>query len=192
MKWCWVAYVPVEGQLTATKQSSPNSRLVRRAQKDVSASVTWSLFHRSLSFDAWFLFQDPHNELKGKNVLLVQYSLELTAARFGLGLEQLKMLLAKSREQLYKARGQRPRPHLDTKMLASWNGEFSLVGSFPLTSVTCVHVHLHMEQCTQPYVKVIAQPQAPVKQISSNRRGIRDRAKLNGKMLLTAPFPPLS
>ncbi|XP_054834432.1 spermatogenesis-associated protein 20 isoform X2 [Eublepharis macularius] len=66
--------------------------------------------------------KDPHNELKGKNVLIVQYSLELTAARFGLGLEQLKALLAKSREKLYKARGQRPRPHLDTKMLASWNG----------------------------------------------------------------------
>nr|XP_056709395.1 spermatogenesis-associated protein 20 [Euleptes europaea] len=66
--------------------------------------------------------KDPHNELKGKNVLIVQYSLELTAARFGLGLEQLKALLTKSREKLYTARGQRPRPHLDTKMLASWNG----------------------------------------------------------------------
>ncbi|XP_061472010.1 spermatogenesis-associated protein 20 isoform X4 [Rhineura floridana] len=65
---------------------------------------------------------DPHNELKGKNVLIVQYSLELTAARFGLELEQLKMLLVKSREQLYKARRLRPRPHLDSKMLASWNG----------------------------------------------------------------------
>ncbi|XP_060620737.2 spermatogenesis-associated protein 20 isoform X1 [Anolis sagrei] len=66
--------------------------------------------------------KDPHNELKGKNVLIMQYSLELTAARFGLGLEQLKRMLVKSREQLYKARVQRPRPHLDTKMLAAWNG----------------------------------------------------------------------
>ncbi|XP_015266215.1 PREDICTED: spermatogenesis-associated protein 20 [Gekko japonicus] len=66
--------------------------------------------------------KDPHNELKGKNVLIVQYSLELTAARFGLELEQLKALLAQSQEKLYMARGQRPRPHLDSKMLASWNG----------------------------------------------------------------------
>ncbi|CAI5765940.1 spermatogenesis-associated protein 20 isoform X1 [Podarcis lilfordi] len=66
--------------------------------------------------------KDPHNELKGKNVLIVQYSLELTAARFGLQLEQLKTLLAKGKEKLSKARGLRPRPHLDTKMLASWNG----------------------------------------------------------------------
>ncbi|XP_053157194.1 spermatogenesis-associated protein 20 isoform X1 [Hemicordylus capensis] len=66
--------------------------------------------------------KDPHNELKGKNVLIVQYSLELTAARFGLELEQLKTLLVKSREKLSRSRGQRPRPHLDSKMLASWNG----------------------------------------------------------------------
>ncbi|XP_014430101.2 spermatogenesis-associated protein 20 isoform X3 [Pelodiscus sinensis] len=66
--------------------------------------------------------KDPHKELQGQNVLIVQYSLELTAARFGLGLEQLKTLLAKSRERLGKARARRPRPYLDTKMLASWNG----------------------------------------------------------------------
>ncbi|XP_072846721.2 spermatogenesis-associated protein 20 isoform X1 [Pogona vitticeps] len=65
---------------------------------------------------------DPHNELKGKNVLIVQYSLELTAARFGLELQQLKTMLVKSREALLKARALRPRPHLDTKMLAAWNG----------------------------------------------------------------------
>uniref|UniRef100_A0A8C3TD65 Spermatogenesis associated 20 n=1 Tax=Chelydra serpentina TaxID=8475 RepID=A0A8C3TD65_CHESE len=66
--------------------------------------------------------KDPHKELRGQNVLIVQYSLELTAARFGLGREQLKTMLAKSREKLGEARGHRPRPHLDTKMLASWNG----------------------------------------------------------------------
>lgn len=63
----------------------------------------------------------------------MQYSLELTAARFGLGLEELKTLLVKSRQKLYDARTQRPRPHLDSKMLASWNGE---VCSFAWSSVT--------------------------------------------------------
>lgn len=67
--------------------------------------------------------QDPYNELKGKNILIVQYSLELTAARFGLELDHLKAMLAKSRERLSEVRTQRPRPHLDSKMLASWNGE---------------------------------------------------------------------
>nr|XP_033816049.1 spermatogenesis-associated protein 20 isoform X1 [Geotrypetes seraphini] len=66
--------------------------------------------------------QDPHGELTGKNVLIMRYSLELTAARFGLDMSHLKSILSKCRAQLYESRIQRPRPHLDTKMLASWNG----------------------------------------------------------------------
>lgn len=68
-------------------------------------------------------FQDPHQELKGKNVLIVRYSLELTAARFGLEPGRLGALLREGRQRLSAARAQRPRPHLDTKMLAAWNGE---------------------------------------------------------------------
>ncbi|XP_062447429.1 spermatogenesis-associated protein 20 isoform X9 [Rhea pennata] len=66
--------------------------------------------------------KDPHKELKGKNVLIVQSSLELTAAKFGLELGQLSAVLRESRQRLSAARAQRPRPHLDTKMLTSWNG----------------------------------------------------------------------
>ncbi|XP_029456500.1 spermatogenesis-associated protein 20 isoform X2 [Rhinatrema bivittatum] len=66
--------------------------------------------------------QDPHGELTGKNVLMMRYSLELTAARFGLDMSHLKSILSECRDQLYEARSQRPRPHLDIKMLASWNG----------------------------------------------------------------------
>ncbi|NXC45148.1 SPT20 protein, partial [Penelope pileata] len=66
--------------------------------------------------------QDPHQELKGKNVLIVRSSPELTAAYFGLEPGRLRALLQDSRHRLQAARAQRPRPHLDTKMLASWNG----------------------------------------------------------------------
>ncbi|XP_056184378.1 spermatogenesis-associated protein 20 isoform X2 [Falco biarmicus] len=66
--------------------------------------------------------KDPHQELKGKNVLIVQCSPELTAARFGLEPGQLAVLLQEGRRRLSAARAQRPRPHLDTKMLAAWNG----------------------------------------------------------------------
>ncbi|XP_029456502.1 spermatogenesis-associated protein 20 isoform X4 [Rhinatrema bivittatum] len=66
--------------------------------------------------------KDPHGELTGKNVLMMRYSLELTAARFGLDMSHLKSILSECRDQLYEARSQRPRPHLDIKMLASWNG----------------------------------------------------------------------
>ncbi|XP_043943287.1 spermatogenesis-associated protein 20 isoform X2 [Protopterus annectens] len=66
--------------------------------------------------------QDPHGELTGQNVLIVHYSLELTAAKYGLETDEVKKLLERCREQLYSARQMRPRPHLDSKMLASWNG----------------------------------------------------------------------
>nr|XP_015211393.1 PREDICTED: spermatogenesis-associated protein 20 isoform X2 [Lepisosteus oculatus] len=77
--------------------------------------------------------QDPHGELKGQNVLIVRCSLELTAARFGLSVERVKEILKLGRERLAKVREQRPRPHLDSKMLSSWNGlmisGFSRVGA---------------------------------------------------------------
>ncbi|XP_078794191.1 spermatogenesis-associated protein 20 isoform X3 [Oryzias latipes] len=66
--------------------------------------------------------QDPHGELQGHNVLIIRYSLELTAAHFGVSLEKVVELLTSARARLAEVRKVRPRPHLDTKMLASWNG----------------------------------------------------------------------
>uniref|UniRef100_A0AAY4BZR8 Spermatogenesis-associated protein 20-like TRX domain-containing protein n=1 Tax=Denticeps clupeoides TaxID=299321 RepID=A0AAY4BZR8_9TELE len=66
--------------------------------------------------------QDPHGELENQNVLIVRYSPELTAARFGLNVERVSELLTASRAKLAEVRRARPPPHLDSKMLASWNG----------------------------------------------------------------------
>ncbi|XP_008304495.1 spermatogenesis-associated protein 20 [Stegastes partitus] len=66
--------------------------------------------------------QDPHGELQGQNVLIVRYSVELTAAHFGISVEKVNELLASARARMAEVRKSRPRPHLDTKMLASWNG----------------------------------------------------------------------
>lgn len=66
--------------------------------------------------------QDPSGELQGQNVLTVRYSLELTAARFGLDVEAVQTLLSAGLEKLFQARKHRPKPHLDSKMLAAWNG----------------------------------------------------------------------
>lgn len=66
--------------------------------------------------------QDPHGELQGQNVLIVRYSVELTAAHFGISVEKVNELLASARAKMAEVRKSRPRPHLDTKMLASWNG----------------------------------------------------------------------
>ncbi|XP_014891122.1 spermatogenesis-associated protein 20 isoform X1 [Poecilia latipinna] len=66
--------------------------------------------------------QDPHGELQGKNVLIVRYSAELTAAHFGITVEKFNELMTSARGRMAEVRQIRPRPHLDTKMLASWNG----------------------------------------------------------------------
>ncbi|XP_077056851.1 spermatogenesis-associated protein 20 [Siphateles boraxobius] len=66
--------------------------------------------------------QDPHGELQGQNVLIVRYSVELTAAHFAISVDRLSELLSDARAKLAEVRRARPPPHLDTKMLASWNG----------------------------------------------------------------------
>lgn len=58
-------------------------------------------------------------------MLTVRYSLELTAARFGLDVEAVQTLLNTGLEKLFQARKHRPKPHLDSKMLAAWNGEMA-------------------------------------------------------------------
>uniref|UniRef100_A0A671K9F7 Spermatogenesis associated 20 n=1 Tax=Sinocyclocheilus anshuiensis TaxID=1608454 RepID=A0A671K9F7_9TELE len=70
--------------------------------------------------------RDPHGELQGQNVLIVHYSVELTAAHFGISVDRLSELLSDARAKLAEVRKARPPPHLDTKMLL----------------VICVHSHL--------------------------------------------------
>ncbi|KAK6478405.1 spermatogenesis-associated protein 20 isoform X1 [Huso huso] len=68
------------------------------------------------------LEQDPHGELAGQNVLIVRYSLEVTAAHFDLSLPLLKEVLSGCRQRLAEVRRERPAAHLDSKMIAAWNG----------------------------------------------------------------------
>jgi len=55
--------------------------------------------------------------------LIIRENEEETAARFGLSLEALQDILMSALSTMQKSRHQRPRPHLDDKMLVSWNGE---------------------------------------------------------------------
>ncbi|XP_071814975.1 spermatogenesis-associated protein 20-like isoform X2 [Apostichopus japonicus] len=66
--------------------------------------------------------QDPHNELKNQNVLLIQSDIEATARRLKITTEQAEEAIRQSKSVLFEARKKRPKPHLDDKMLASWNG----------------------------------------------------------------------
>jgi len=65
---------------------------------------------------------DPHAEFAGKNILHVAHPLAETALRFRIPEEELSRLLERSREKLFAVRAQRPRPHLDDKIITSWNG----------------------------------------------------------------------
>src|SRR5207247_1832313 len=82
---------------------------------------------------------DPHGEFVGKNILIERHSIAETA-RFrstggvppvgptgvspvdGKGEDSVERLLAQSRQKLFSIRNKRPRPHLDDKIIAAWNG----------------------------------------------------------------------
>ena len=65
---------------------------------------------------------DPHLEFTGRNILFVKNDIETAAEQFSRTPETIRALIAGAREKLYKARNDRPRPHLDDKVLTSWNG----------------------------------------------------------------------
>ncbi|XP_015190002.1 PREDICTED: spermatogenesis-associated protein 20 isoform X1 [Polistes dominula] len=66
--------------------------------------------------------RDPHGELSKQNVLIVYGSVEDTAKHFGLTVEKTQTLLKEASRMLFEVREKRPRPHLDDKILAAWNG----------------------------------------------------------------------
>jgi uncharacterized protein YyaL (SSP411 family) len=65
---------------------------------------------------------DPHGEFTGRNILHERESVVATARALGLSLETVREALAESRAKLVTARENRPRPHLDDKVLTAWNG----------------------------------------------------------------------
>lgn len=65
---------------------------------------------------------DPHGHLTAKNIHIVRGSKGETCAKFDITEEQLQSILNITNEVLHKIRDQRPRPHLDTKIICSWNG----------------------------------------------------------------------
>ncbi|KAI4503518.1 hypothetical protein M0802_001740 [Mischocyttarus mexicanus] len=66
--------------------------------------------------------RDPHGELNKQNVLIVYGSVEDTAKHFGLTVEKTQALLKEASRILFEVREKRPRPHLDDKIIAAWNG----------------------------------------------------------------------
>ena len=65
---------------------------------------------------------DPHQEFSGRNILRQVRPLAETAAGLGLEVPVAADRLAAALERLRAMRAARPRPHLDDKILAAWNG----------------------------------------------------------------------
>jgi hypothetical protein len=65
---------------------------------------------------------DPHGYFKGKNILYVKQTIDETAEEFNLTKEKTAGIIDKSTGLLFAARAKRIRPHLDDKILTSWNG----------------------------------------------------------------------
>ncbi|KAJ3187697.1 spermatogenesis-associated protein 20 [Gaertneriomyces sp. JEL0708] len=65
---------------------------------------------------------DPHGELKHQNVLLEKHTPDETARQFNMETEQVQQVLSDAKKKLAEVRKQRPPPHLDDKVITSWNG----------------------------------------------------------------------
>jgi hypothetical protein len=65
---------------------------------------------------------DPHHEFTGRNILFQAHSVEETARHFVRPVEAVRAALDAAEDVLFAARTKRPRPHLDDKILTSWNG----------------------------------------------------------------------
>src|SRR6266550_369777 len=65
---------------------------------------------------------DPHEEFRGKNILIERHTVAETSQRFKKSEEEVAKSLAHCRKILFAIRAKRPRPHLDDKIITAWNG----------------------------------------------------------------------
>jgi uncharacterized protein YyaL (SSP411 family) len=65
---------------------------------------------------------DPHDEFRGKNILIERHTIAETAKHFKKTEDEIRKSLAQSRTKLFAIRAKRPRRHLDDKIIAAWNG----------------------------------------------------------------------
>lgn len=65
---------------------------------------------------------DPHEVFADKNVLFISKDIYDQAKLFNKPVEELLNIIKDSKKKLLEEREKRPRPHLDDKILTSWNG----------------------------------------------------------------------
>jgi hypothetical protein len=88
----------------------------------VEAPVSDWFFHRYGVLEGGNVSNDPHEEFTGRNILYQANEIEDTALHFDRTAGEIRADLERAEQTLLAARGKRPRPHLDDKVLTSWNG----------------------------------------------------------------------
>ena len=68
------------------------------------------------------VLEDPHNYFPGNNVLYLAHTIKETATKFDIPVNEVKKMLRDTRTAVYDQREKRINPHLDDKILVSWNG----------------------------------------------------------------------
>jgi uncharacterized protein len=71
---------------------------------------------------------DPQNEFTHQNLLYTARTMEEVASLTGASIDTVTETLERVRARLLEVRSQRPRPHLDDKILTAWNG--LMIGAF--------------------------------------------------------------
>ncbi|XP_050531844.1 spermatogenesis-associated protein 20 [Daktulosphaira vitifoliae] len=90
---------------------------------------------------------DPHGELLDQNVLIEFRSIENTAKKFNLTVETVENELKIAKKVLFEARNKRPRPHLDNKIITSWNGLMITAYARAATAFKCEEYKQKAIQC---------------------------------------------
>jgi len=65
---------------------------------------------------------DPQQEFTNKNLLYVARDIQYVAQLSARSVDEVVHALGRARQKMFEAREQRPRPHLDDKILTAWNG----------------------------------------------------------------------
>ncbi|GIY97589.1 spermatogenesis-associated protein 20 [Caerostris extrusa] len=104
-------------------------------EEEIRETLSESIPNTSLSVDDIFCkyfnvqsegnvdpYQDPHHELKDKNVLIAKMTEEECANSLAIDINTFKESILKGKELLLEIRMKRPKPHMDDKFVTSWNG----------------------------------------------------------------------
>jgi uncharacterized protein YyaL (SSP411 family) len=105
---------------------------------------------------------DPQQEFTGKNLLYVARGADDLAASVATTGADVMDVLNRSRLRLFRARVERPRPHLDDKVLTAWNG--LMIAAFARMARVVLALGAEGRRAGQPYLDAARRAAAFVQQ----------------------------